>query len=427
MSFITDMFNTQKGSAYNATSAPVIGGTNSGRIDDTYNQSQQGLSQQQAFLQALQAQNGIQNQSQVYNQLQDIAAGRGPNPAMAALANATGANTANQAALMAGQRGASQNAGLIARQAANQGAANQQNAIGQGAALQAQQSMNAIGQAGQMAGQQVGQQAGALGTYNQLAQNQQGIQQSALANQNNANVAMQSNINNANSGVAQKNAENQNDLGSGVLSTLTGGLGSIITGKKAEGGLVEAPQMFANGGAPTLGALPGGSGDDFWGTHMSGGDGVIPLANYAAPVAAAPSENKDSAGRKAGMDMGSLAGTAAKAGFTALTGVPLPFSQGGKVPSLVSPGERYLPPDEVEKVAQGRKDPLEAGKKIPGKAKYKGNDYRNDTVPMELEEGGIVLPKSVMESKNPHWEAHKFVSAIMAKNGRLPAKKVTLK
>jgi len=97
-------------------------------------------------------------------------------------------------------------------------------------------------------------------------------------------------------------------------------------------------------------------------------------------------------------------------------------ARGGKVPALVSPGERYLPPKEAEKVAKGKKDPMKAGQKIPGKPKFPGNDYRNDTVHKNLEEGGIVLPNSIMQAKHPHWEAHKFVSAIMAKNGKLPKK-----
>ena len=89
---------------------------------DSITQAQNQLAQQNAFVQALQAQNGIGNQSNVYNQLQNVANGTGPNPAQAMLANATGQNVANQAALMAGQRGSNANVGLMARQAAQQGA-----------------------------------------------------------------------------------------------------------------------------------------------------------------------------------------------------------------------------------------------------------------------------------------------------------------
>jgi hypothetical protein len=95
-------------------------------------------------------------------------------------------------------------------------------------------------------------------------------------------------------------------------------------------------------------------------------------------------------------------------------------AEGGKVPALVSPGERYLPPKEVAKVVKGQKSPMEAGEKIPGKPKVGGakNSYANDTVPKTLEEGGIVLPRSVTQSKNPEWAAHKFVRDVMAKKHR---------
>lgn len=93
----------------------------------------------------------------------------------------------------------------------------------------------------------------------------------------------------------------------------------------------------------------------------------------------------------------------------------LKMAQGGMVPAMVSPGERYLPPGEVEKVKEGKKEPISAGEKIPGKAKVPGDSLKNDTVKKNLTEGGIVIPKSVMESKNPKEQARKFVEAVLAK------------
>lgn len=93
----------------------------------------------------------------------------------------------------------------------------------------------------------------------------------------------------------------------------------------------------------------------------------------------------------------------------------LKMAQGGVVPAMVSPGERYLPPNEVEKVKEGKKEPLKAGEKIPGKAKVAGDSYANDTVKKNLKEGGIVIPKSVLESPNPEAQAQKFVQAVLAK------------
>jgi hypothetical protein len=96
---------------------------------------------------------------------------------------------------------------------------------------------------------------------------------------------------------------------------------------------------------------------------------------------------------------------------------------GDPVPAMVSPGEKYLNPRDVQKVKSGA-NPMEVGEKIPGKPKVGGakNSYANDTVPKTLEEGGIVLPRSVTQSKHPHWAAHKFVSEIM-KNKNKKAKK----
>lgn len=91
-------------------------------------------------------------------------------------------------------------------------------------------------------------------------------------------------------------------------------------------------------------------------------------------------------------------------------------AKGGNVPALVSPGEQYLPPEDVKKVAKDGKNPLEVGERIPGKPKHPGNDYRNDTVKKTLKSGGIVIPNKIMQSKNPHIEAMKFVHAHIAKN-----------
>jgi hypothetical protein len=95
------------------------------------------------------------------------------------------------------------------------------------------------------------------------------------------------------------------------------------------------------------------------------------------------------------------------------------LAKGGKVPALVSPGEIRIPKKDVKKVAEGKKSPLE-GEKIKGKPKVPGaiNSYANDTVPKTLNEGDIILPRSVTQSKHPHWAAHKFVAEIMAQKHR---------
>ena len=95
------------------------------------------------------------------------------------------------------------------------------------------------------------------------------------------------------------------------------------------------------------------------------------------------------------------------------------LAHGGTVDALVSPGARYLPPEEVAKVAAGKKAPIKAGEKIPGKPKVGGsaNSYANDTVHKKLEAGGVVLPRSVTQAKNPSKAAEAFVSALLSKQG----------
>lgn len=492
------------------------------------NQSAQGIQQQQDFLKAIQAQNGLGNQSSVFqqqqglaNQLQGVANGTGPNPALAQLNQQTGQNVANQAALMAGQRGSSANAGLIARQAAQQGAQTQQQAVGQGATLQAQQQLAAMQQLqnqqasmGNLASTQVGQQQGAIS----------GLNQASLQGQSNE-LGLQANANTTNAGMQGSNAGMQGNL----LSGITGGLGAALL---AGGG--EVPQRYAGGtinvdsdplmspvgqqqatasgpqsnagkffngmsssmnqgqakstgnsgmqsagnnigsligkginamsspsnslyssdaaGSPEAYAQANGelegyaSGLSGYGTTSLPGEAAIAggagdAGGIGAGLGSAGASGLGSAGSGAalaglGADAASIGagiGTAAAEAAPVIEGIgeaaaevaPLiaAAAHGGKVPALVSPGERYLSPAAVKKVEKGA-NPMKEGEKIPGKAKVKGakNSYANDTVPKTLEEGGIVLPRSVTQSKHPHWAAHQFVSQIMAKNGKLPNK-----
>ena len=194
------------------------------------------IQQQQNFLNQVQAQNGLGNQTSVYNQLQGIANGTGPNPAQAQLAQATGANTANQAALMAGQRGANANVGLMARQAAQQGATNQQQAAGQAATLQANQSLNALQGMGNMANTQAAQQAAATGAVTGANQTQQANLLNSIAGVNNALVGSQSSVNSANAAMTQAQMGQQSNM----LGNIMNGGGSLMS-MLADGGEVNAP------------------------------------------------------------------------------------------------------------------------------------------------------------------------------------------
>lgn len=289
-----------------------------------------GNAQQQQFIQ--QDNTNLQSANTGLNQLatmlQAQAQGQGPNLANQQLQNFTGQNVANQASLMAGQRGASANPGLIARQAAQQGAGIQQQAAGQAAQNVMQQ---------QLAAQQ--QLGGVYGT------------QGNLANQNFATV--QGGVNNANQIGAQQSMGNAN-TNSGILGGVMNGVGSI-TGLFAEGGEVDKIEPLR--------------------AKMSGPkipDHLKHIASIRYPH----------------------------------------LAHGGKVPIMVSPGERILDPKAANDVAQGKSDPIKASQPVPGKAKVSGDSYANDTVPKEAKAGSIVLPKHITEHKNAPQMAYDFVSRI---------------
>lgn len=444
------------GDDYQAQAAQLTPGVSAADASQANGNVQQGVAQQQAFLQALQAQGGVGNQSaalaqqqalaqqlatqngvansnEAFNnqrnnnaQLQGIVNGTGPNPAQAQLASATGQNVASQASLMAGQRGAGSNVGLIARQAAVQGANTQQQAVGQGAALQAQQSLAALNQQSQvqaqmqqaaqtqisqqaaqqgavanLATQQVGQEQTGLNSAQQAAQGQQTAIQGAIANQNNAAVSSQNNVNTTMTGKSINNTNNSQAqtggllAGAGAAATALGGApstatttptntiadpfksnagvqvaynGGMIQPKFAAGGEVKTPQSYV--------------GRHLTGKMMADGGDVLPIQETAIPAKAASSGGGDM--------LGSVASMAPQ--------VAEMFKSGGKVLQ----GEKYAT----------------KGKVVPGKASVTGNSLKNDTVDAKLSPGEVIIPRSVMESKDPAAEAAKFVAAIMAKHGK---------
>jgi hypothetical protein len=415
--FVGSLFSNTNGAGFQGQQANIQTPTTTQQAQNAYGQSQDALSQQAAFVQALQAQgsipaqgqalgaqqnlqaqlqgqnavgnqnqaflnqsqlynalsgqNGVGNQSAVFNQqqslanqLQGMANGTGPNPALAQLNQQTGNNIAAQSALMAGQRGSSANAGLIAREAAQQGAGIQQQAIGQGATLAAQQQIagaqalgaqqqalantagqqigqqtgvgqalfnNGAQQVGQLQGQnqavanqantQVGQQQGALQGYTNAAQGEQGQLLNSIAQSNNAQVSSNNNVNTVNEGIAKGNQGFQSD----VVKSGTQAIGQGLAMALAKGGEVPGPKSAA-------------------GKHLKGHS--TPMKASHAPI----------------------------------------------------DGEK-----------QGTKP-------IPGKAAVKGDSFKNDKVQAVLSPGEVVIPRSVMNSKDPAGNAAKFVQAVMAKH-----------
>lgn len=409
------------GMNYSAGSAPIVNPANQGQADQTYADAQRGLNQQQAFLQAVQGQNGLQNQSSVFNQLQGVANGTGANPAQAMLNQQTGTNVANQAALMAGQRGAGANAGLLARQAAMQGANTQQQAVGQGATMQANQSLNALNQMGGLATNQANQLSNANNSYSQAAQGEQANIGNMINGQNSANVSNMGSQNSANAGIANTVAGGQQAL----LGNVAGGIGSAIG--LAQGGVV--PTKMADGGDMGNTTLQAYSGpQSMVGQYMSQSNpGANMQANTGQPVADGMKNGAQGGAGLAkmlsGPAMGTGPGTAMAGGagdsIAALGPAAMLAAEGGRVPALLSPGEKVLSPEQVQKAAGGKIDPMKEGKTVPGKPKVGGakNDYANDTVPAQMEPGSVVIPRAVTKSKNPSAKSIAFVHAIAAKHG----------
>ncbi len=387
-------FNGAMGAGYDKPQmANIQSGVNSGDIYNAQTGVNNSLQSQQALLQALQAQGGLEKQGQVFsglgntaNQYQDIAQGRGPNIARSMLNQATGQNVANQAALMAGQRGAGSNVGLMARQAAQQGSGIQQQAVGQGATMQAQQQIGALqgltgvqAQQAALANQIANQQISATNANTQAHLSNYGQTQSALGAQNNANVSAQGNMNTGNAALLQTGMQGKQKMIGGLFS----GAGSVA-GMMAAGGEVTGPvssygqflnTRMAKGGE----ALPTGK------PVMSGYDDLEQgSSDLAKGVIGALTKKRDLSLGDAEPMAGQATPMAENTAMAAKGGLA---NSGGHV----------------------------AAKGSSQKAVASGDSLKNDKVPAMLSEGEVVIPRSVTMSDDPVNNAAKFVAQVLAK------------
>jgi len=334
---------------------------------------------------------GYQDQSsQLAGILQAQAAGGGPNPAQQQFLQNSQNIAQQQAATYAGNRAL--NPGLAARMAGNTAANLQQNAASTAGIQQAQQQLASQGMLG-------GLLQGQMGAANQAS-------------------AIQAGIGAGNQGAAQ-----------GIVGGILGGGGAALQSALAHGGVVQA---YDDGGfvAPSFGSSVGqaqqaptlGVNTSMSGPATSTGPGASSMAGKF--LGGVGSNMSTSSAGAPGMDpYGFLANMQAKnaAGSASLqSGIKEKMAHGGKVPALVSPGEKYLPPSEAKAVADGAKSPMKAGVNIPGKAEVSGDSLKNDKVSAELDEGGVVIPRSVMNSADPEKEAMKFVTKALAKHKKSP-------
>lgn len=416
---------------YRASGAKIIPGATQAQLNiaDMGVQGALGAQNQLAQNLAPQYKSGIGSQDTLTDLYTNQARGQGPNPAQAQLNQATGQNIAQQAALMANQRGAGANAGLIAAENARQGAATQQQAVGQAATLGAQQQLAAEQNLQNLAGTQVNQAAGAIQGLNNAQQNEQNILQGANTAANNANVAMQSNINNVDAGVA---AGNQQTNGN-VLSGLFGGISSGIAGLFAEGGEVEkdkrqvehapwvrAPQMMADGGVM---GQPTNAPQSFVGNWLHSN---VDTGNSQV----APSMNVNNSGAN---PLGFLSGSVGK--FMSKSG----SSSGGNEFNTKDYGGSHASdyqnlgsgsmasdytslPDVLPVAAEARGGLMKKGGNVKAansseKAQIPGDNLKNDKVPAMLSEGELVIDRDTMKDPGPMGQmARALQKHLAAKN-----------
>lgn len=379
----------------------------------------------------------------------NIAAGTGPNPALTALANQTGTNVANTAALQAGQRGSSGNVGLMAREIGQTGAATQQTAVGQAANTQANQSLNALSAEGALQGQIGSQALGEQGT----AASVYGTAANANTGQNNTNVSNFAQAQGLNQATAAGNTSNAAATQGGLI----GGIGTALTSIFDKGG--EVKKMDAGGSLDVNTQLPGApaqpvtplTGPTLQMAPMPGAQIAAPATpnlgvNTSLPIPQDPTIGGQSVGsyigkvlqgegkgkdsdptgfRSLGSGLGAAALALAKGGKVH----PGPhkshvanylFADGGtvggdKVPALVSAKEVYLNPHQVHEVVERGADPMKIGHHFPGTDKVKKNSQKNDVIPVTLEDGGVVLPISVTTHKDASEKGRKFVERAHAK------------
>lgn len=472
------LIGAKGGANYQPTFPNINEGVSPIQADVAYGQSLDALQKQSDFVNALGGNNALANQNFLADQLKQQSLGQGPNPALQQFQNMLGQNVASQNALMAGQRGAGANAGLIARQAAMQGGNLTQQGAGQSALMQAQQQLSAQQALQQLSASQVGQQAQGIGLYNQAAQSQQQMLLNALAEANKQKVAMQSNINTVGGNLAAQQGHDANST-LGNLATAAGTVaskldwGKLLGGRDSEyaepggdrysndyrGGMVK---NFDSGGIVdnSMSNDSGFGPRSFVGRFLSGQAG----SNLASSTGNPSSEmNLDNPADDYGDNIygpkrvsnGEIAANVAlngAAGVGGINDIVEAESGFGSTPITVSGGPNDVsggPPIVINlPVTSGPTDPgsdpnrnvpglpgrggffnhggaingekyAKKMKPVPGKASVKGDSLKNDKVKAMLSPGEIILPRSVTTHQNAPEMAKRFVEAIMAKNGMM--------
>lgn len=372
------------------------------------------------------------NQNNLANQLLAQSQGQGPNPAQAQFAQNTANNVATQGAQQAGQRGASSNVGLMARQVGQQGAATQQQAAGQAATLQAQQQLTA---------QQ--QEAGVLNNMANQSLQGESIEQGGQAAQNSAITTGSLGSQQINAQTSGQNAQNVNATQGGFLSSIGSVLGlakgGVVPKKYADGGI--ADYSSTNTPMPQYGQTsqaPAQSKPDGLASKLADGG----IAGYATPsnpninvginhsASAAPAlsggplkrlfggtgehapDQTDEGAEEGYLDADASLGTGSEVSAGATGGA----EAGGATAGGEGAGAAALLASKGGKISFSKT--LLNGGGVPGKAQYSGDTKKNDTVPTLLSPGEEVIPRSITMSKDAPAKAAEFVRHLQAKQGK---------
>jgi hypothetical protein len=297
-------------------------------------------------------------QATLANQLQQEAAGGGPNPAQIQYRQNAQQITQQQAALNAQNRAL--NPGLAARQSSNAAVQSQQQAAGGAAAQQAQQ---------QIAAQQ--QMAGLTNQEQQGAENAQGI----------------------NAQVAQNNTNAVNQTEGGLLNGIGGILGFAKGGKIPDHlqkmAAIYHPRKMATGGSISVPGLP----------NFSNANNL-------------PQSNNDPFGSNAGNDTPT----------TTVTPPPAMPSSNDWLQFATTPQPGQGMPNSAQWASMMQNGPKalpeKAGGKIPGKPAVKGDSEKNDVVPVLASPGEVVIDRETMNDQSPIGKMARTVAAHIAqKNG----------
>lgn len=364
--------------------------------------NQQAMQQQIATSQGNLAQTNT-NQNALAQALLARSQGQGPNPAQDMLNQSTNQNVQQNAGMIASQKGI--NPALAARQASLNAASMNQQAAGQGAVMGANQ--------------QIAAQQGLSNLYGQQAnQSLQNISTSGgLANQGALGAA------GINAGTSAQNAAATQTTNSGFLNSIAGAAKSAAAGmfhggevKNYDSGGAVQPFQTGDFGKSNASAQIANGMLNAAGVHTYQ-TGVSPINLSMTPSIPKPQDVAGGAG-DAGGSMGADGG--GLSGFSDLASGAGPAAMaysGGKIPAHLHAVAKIYHPQAFQQ-QKGTTQLKAQGGKVPGKAKVPGDSPKNDTVKTMLSPGEVVIPRSVMNSKDPAAEAAKFVaSKLKEKDG----------